>query len=143
MSCHSHYLSWPCSWSLCHTIFHWLISPSLRKPLCEHIMTWPGYMLAIVNARSLLRRTVPYILNSRVTPIRIFSFWKTAGAILFLALIRVTQISRSIVWCVFLGNYLWCSRNSTNCSSLPSSSDTISNRAWYSLGHVTLGFCDR
>lgn len=62
-----------------------------------------GYMLAIVNAGSLLGRTVPYILNSRVTPIRIFFFWIIAGAILLFAWMAVTRISGFIVWCVFWG----------------------------------------
>ncbi|KAL9590532.1 MAG: hypothetical protein Q9203_000649 [Teloschistes exilis] len=38
-----------------------------------------GYLLSIVNAGSLLGRTVPYILNSRVTPIRVFCFWTIAA----------------------------------------------------------------
>ena len=62
-----------------------------------------GYMLAIVNAGSLLGRTVPYILNSRVTPIRIFFFWILAGAILLFAWSAVTQIPGFVVWCIFWG----------------------------------------
>ncbi|KAL9602063.1 MAG: hypothetical protein Q9219_002059 [cf. Caloplaca sp. 3 TL-2023] len=62
-----------------------------------------GYLLAIINAGSLLGRTVPYMLNSRVTPIRIFCFWTAAAVVLLFAWMGVTDISGLIVWCVFWG----------------------------------------
>ena len=62
-----------------------------------------GYLLAIMNATSLLGRTVPYILNSRITPIRIFFFWILAGALMLFAWVGVTNVSGIIAWCVFWG----------------------------------------
>lgn len=62
-----------------------------------------GYLLGIVNAVSLLGRTVPYILNSRVTPIRGFFFWIIAAVTMLFAWIGVTTVPGMIVWCVFWG----------------------------------------
>ena len=62
-----------------------------------------GYLLAIVNAGSLLGRTVPYILNARVTPIRVFFFCIVAAVILFFGWMGVSDTSGLIVWCVFWG----------------------------------------
>ena len=62
-----------------------------------------GYLLAIVNAGSLLGRTVPYILSSQVTPIRIFFFWIIAATIRLFAWMGVTDVSGFIVWCVGWG----------------------------------------
>ena len=62
-----------------------------------------GYLLAIVNAGSLLGRTLPYILGSKMTPIRIFFFWIIAAVILFFGWMGVSSTSGFIVWCVFWG----------------------------------------
>ena len=62
-----------------------------------------GYLLAIINATSLLGRTVPYILNTRVTPIRIFFFWIIAGAIMLFTWMGVTNVPGIIAWCVCWG----------------------------------------
>ena len=62
-----------------------------------------GYLLAIVNAGSLLGRTLPYILGSRVTPIRAFFFWIIAAVILLFGWMGVTNTSGFVVWCVFWG----------------------------------------
>ena len=62
-----------------------------------------GYMLAIINAASLLGRTVPYILNSRVTPIRVFFVCIVAAVILLFGWMGVSDTSGFIVWCVFWG----------------------------------------
>ena len=62
-----------------------------------------GYLLAILNAMSLLGRTVPYILNSRVTPIRIFFVWIIAAVALLFAWMGVTTVPGIIVWCIFWG----------------------------------------
>ena len=62
-----------------------------------------GYLLSIVNAGSLLGRTVPYILSSRVTPIRIFFFCIMIAVMLLFGWMGVTNVSGFIAWCVFWG----------------------------------------
>ncbi|KAL9584623.1 MAG: hypothetical protein Q9212_001999 [Teloschistes hypoglaucus] len=62
-----------------------------------------GYLLAAVNAGSLLGRTVPYMLNSKVTPIRVFCFWTSAAVIVLFGWMGVTNMSGFIVWCVMWG----------------------------------------
>ena len=62
-----------------------------------------AYLLAITNAGSLLGRTVPYILGSRITTIRVFVFWTVAAAIMLFGWIGVTTVSGFIVWCVLWG----------------------------------------
>ena len=62
-----------------------------------------GYMLAMVNAASLLGRTVPYILSSRVTPIHIFFVCIVTAVILLFGWMGVSDSSGFIVWCVFWG----------------------------------------
>ena len=62
-----------------------------------------GYMLAIVNAASLLGRTVPYVLSSRVTPIRVFFVCIVAAVILLFGWMGVSDSPGFIVWCVFWG----------------------------------------
>ena len=62
-----------------------------------------GYALAIVNAGQLIGRTVPYVLGSRVTPIRNFFFWILAATVVLFAWMGVTTIAGVIVWCVIWG----------------------------------------
>ena len=62
-----------------------------------------GYLLAIANTGSLFGRVMPYMLNARFTPIRLFVFWTLASAALLFAWVGVVTIPGFIVWCVLWG----------------------------------------
>ena len=46
---------------------------------------------------------MPYVLNSRFTPIRLFVFWTLASAALLFGWIGITKIPGFVVWCVLWG----------------------------------------
>ena len=62
-----------------------------------------GYLLAIANGGSLFGRTMPYILGTKVTPMRVFVFWAIGSSTLLFGWIGVTTIPGFILWCVLWG----------------------------------------
>ncbi len=61
-----------------------------------------GYLLAIANAGSIFGRVMPYVLNSRFTPIRLFVFWTLVSTALLFGWIGITKIQGFVVWCVIV-----------------------------------------
>ena len=62
-----------------------------------------GYLLAVANTGSLFNRVMPYVLDARFTPIRLFVFWTLASAALLFGWIGITAIPGSVIWCVLWG----------------------------------------
>ena len=62
-----------------------------------------GYLLAITNAGSLLGRTMPYIIGTKVTPMRVFLVWAFASAVMLFGWSGVTTIRGFIPWCALWG----------------------------------------
>ncbi len=61
------------------------------------------YLLAISNAASFFGRTMPYLLGTRVTPIRILIFWDAVGILLLFSWIAVRSTGGMVVWTIAWG----------------------------------------
>ena len=76
-----------------------------------------GYLLAIANAGSLVGRIVPYLLGSKVPPIRLFVLWSIASVALLFGWIGITTLAGFIVWCP-VGIRIWGTCDCNDCRDI-------------------------